>query len=135
MLGRFLVTKKQADIASFKTPDLRNVLVTAPYFHDGSQETLWDVVDHYNKGDGLTNPADEDIQPLALTEPEIDDLVAFLASLTNPQYRELGEKEIRRGSWPYPRLAGRSGTPPPAPSGQSRRAPASRRRSDRRRRK
>jgi len=36
-LGRFLITKKQADIASFKTPNLRNVLVTGPYFHDGSQ--------------------------------------------------------------------------------------------------
>ena len=52
-LGRFLITKKEADIAAFKTPDLRNVLVTGPYFHDGSQETLWDVIDHYNKGDGL----------------------------------------------------------------------------------
>ena len=81
-LGRFLITKKEADTASFKTPDLRNVLVTGPYFHDGSQETLWDVVDHYNKGDGLQNPyLDEDIQPLALTEGDIDDLVAFLASL------------------------------------------------------
>src|SRR5882757_11104897 len=46
-LGRFLITKKEKDIASFKTPDIRNVLVTAPYFHDGSQETLWDVIDHY----------------------------------------------------------------------------------------
>jgi cytochrome c peroxidase len=93
----FLVTKKESDIASFKTPDLRNVLVTAPYFHDGSQETLWDVVDHYNKGDGLTNPwLDEDIQPLALTESEIDDLVAFMASLTSPQYKELGDKEYAR---------------------------------------
>jgi cytochrome c peroxidase len=55
-LGRFLITKKEADIAAFKTPDLRNVLVTGPYFHDGSQETLWDVIDHYNKGDGLSNP-------------------------------------------------------------------------------
>jgi cytochrome c peroxidase len=97
VLGRFLVTKKEADTASFKTPNLRNVLVTAPYFHDGSQETLWDVVDHYNKGDGLKNPwLDEDIQPLALTEPQIDDLVAFLASLTSPQYRELGFKELKR---------------------------------------
>ena len=52
MLGRFLVTKTEGDIASFKTPDLRNVLVTAPYFHDGSQETPRDVMDHYNKGDG-----------------------------------------------------------------------------------
>ena len=68
-LGRFLITKKEADIAAFKTPNLRNVLVTGPYFHDGSQETLWDVIDHYNKGDGLHNPyLDEDIQPLALTE-------------------------------------------------------------------
>jgi cytochrome c peroxidase len=96
-LGRFLITKKEADIAAFKTPDMRNVLVTGPYFHDGSQETLWDVIDHYNKGDGLHNPyLDEDIQPLALTEPEIDDLVAFLASLTSAQYREQGAKELAR---------------------------------------
>ena len=96
-LGRFLITKKEADIASFKTPNLRNVLVTGPYFHDGSQETLWDVMDHYNKGAGLTNPwLDEDIQPLALTERDIDDLVAFLASLTSPDYRELGAQELER---------------------------------------
>jgi cytochrome c peroxidase len=96
-LGRFLITKKEADSASFKTPNLRNVLVTGPYFHDGSQETLWDCIDHYNKGDGLKNPwLDEDIQPLALTEPEIDDLVAFLASLTSPEYREPGVKELER---------------------------------------
>jgi hypothetical protein len=97
VLGRFLVTHKESDLAAFKTPDLRNVLVTAPYFHDGSQQTLWDTIDHYNKGDGLNDPwLDEDIQPLALTEPEIDDLVAFLASLTSSQCRELGEKEYAR---------------------------------------
>jgi len=96
-LGRFLITKKESDIASFKTPNLRNVLVTAPYFHDGSQETLWDVVDHYNKGDGFQNPyLDEDIQPLALTEDDIDDLVAFLASLTSGDYREQAVKELAR---------------------------------------
>jgi cytochrome c peroxidase len=97
VLGRFLITKTQNDIASFKTPDIRNILVTGPYFHDGSMQTLWDIVDHYNKGDGMTDPwLDEDIQPLALTEPEIDDLVAFLASLTSPQYREFGDKEYAR---------------------------------------
>jgi cytochrome c peroxidase len=96
-LGRFLITKKEADTASFKTPNVRNVLVTGPYFHDGSQETLWDVMDHYNKGAGLKNPwLDEDIQPLALTERDIDDCVAFLASLTSPEYRELGIKELER---------------------------------------
>jgi len=96
-LGRFLISKKEADIAAFKTPNLRNVLVTGPYFHDGSQETLWDVVDHYNKGDGLHDPyLDEDIQPLALKETDIDDVVAFLASLTSSSYKELGIKELAR---------------------------------------
>lgn len=90
-------TKKKADVASFKTPDLRNVLITGPYFHDGSQETLWDVVDHYNKGDGIHNPLlDQDIQPLALSEKDIDDLVAFMASLTSADYKEQGLKELAR---------------------------------------
>jgi cytochrome c peroxidase len=96
-LGRFLITKREPHIAAFKTPNLRNVLVTGPYFHDGSQETLWDVSDHYNKGDGLQNPyLDEDMQPLALTEGDIDDLVAFLASLTSADYEELGVRELAR---------------------------------------
>jgi cytochrome c peroxidase len=97
VLGRFLVTKKDADIASFKTPGLRNVLITAPYFHDGSQATLWDVMDHYNKGDGIKDPwLDEDMQPLALMEPEIDDLVEFMAALTSSQYQQQGIKELER---------------------------------------
>jgi cytochrome c peroxidase len=97
VLGRFLITKQKKDTASFKTPGLRNVLVTAPYFHDGSQETLWDVMDHYNKGDGVHNPwLDEDIQPLALTEDQIDDLVAFLASLTSTPYTQQGVAELAR---------------------------------------
>jgi cytochrome c peroxidase len=97
VLGRFLVTKNEPDVASFKTPGLRNVLITAPYFHDGSQTTLWDVMDHYNKGDGINNPyLDEDMQPLALSEPEIDDVVAFLATLTSSQYQEQGIQELAR---------------------------------------
>src|SRR6266446_1841204 len=96
-LGRFLVTKKEPDIASFKTPNIRNVLVTGPYFHDGSQETLWDVVDHYNKGAGLQDPyLDQDIQPLALSEGDIDDLVAFLTSLTSADYKAVGATELAR---------------------------------------
>jgi cytochrome c peroxidase len=97
VLGRFLVTKKQEDIASFKTPGLRNVLVTGPYFHDGSMQTLWDVIDHYNKGDGITDPwLDKDMQPLGLSESEIDDVVAFLTSLTSPQYKDFGDREYER---------------------------------------
>jgi cytochrome c peroxidase len=97
VLGRFLVTKKDSDIASFKTPGLRSVLMTAPYFHDGSMSTLWDAMDHYNKGDGIKDPwLDEDMQPLALNKSEIDDVVAFLASLTSAQYQEQGIKELER---------------------------------------
>jgi len=97
VLGRFLVSKKDSDIASFKTPSLRNVLITAPYFHDGSQATLWDVLDHYNKGDGVKDPwLDEDMQPLALSESQIDDIVEFLAALTSAQYQEQGIKELAR---------------------------------------
>ncbi len=96
-LGRFLVTRKQSDIGAFKTPDLRNVMVTAPYFHNGSMQTLWDVLDHYNKGDGMQDPfLDPAIQPLALTEDNINDLVAFLASLTSDDYKELGARELAR---------------------------------------
>src|SRR5258707_10237275 len=96
-VGRFLIAKRERDCAAFKAPALRNVLVTGPYFHDGSQETLWDVMDHYNKGDGLQNPyLDEDIQPLALTENDIDDLVAFMASLTSASYKEQGAAELAR---------------------------------------
>ena len=96
-LGRFLITRSDSDIASFKTPDLRNVMVTAPYFHDGSSATLWDVMDHYNKGAGTHDPyLSTEIQPLALHETEIDDLVALMASLTSPSYKELGAKELAR---------------------------------------
>src|SRR5258706_1052740 len=43
-LGRFLITRKETDIPSFKTPGLRNVLLTAPYFHDGSQESTCELM-------------------------------------------------------------------------------------------
>ncbi len=92
-LGRFLVTKQPHDIGAFRTMGLRNLLVTEPYFHDGSQATLWDTIDHYNKG-GVQNPyLDGGIVPLGLSEQEIDDLAAFLKSLTSPRYADAAEHE------------------------------------------
>ena len=44
-LGRFSVTKNPADKHFFKVPSLRNIALTAPYFHDGSAATLGDAVD------------------------------------------------------------------------------------------
>jgi cytochrome c peroxidase len=93
-LGRFLVTKQPHDIGGFRTMGLRDLLVTQPYFHDGSQQTLWDVLDHYNKG-GVQNPyLDGGLLPLGLTESQEDDLVAFLAALTSPEYADAANEEL-----------------------------------------
>ncbi len=95
-LGRFLVSKNYADVGSFRTPQLRNVGITGPYMHDGSMETLWDVMDHYNKG-GEANPyLDGGIEPLALSEREIDDLVAFLFALTDVRFGDANRAEFDR---------------------------------------
>jgi cytochrome c peroxidase len=95
-LGRFLVTKQPHDIGGFRTMGLRNLLVTEPYFHDGSQQTLWDVLDHYNKG-GVQNPyLDGGLLPLGLSESEEDDLVAFLATLTSPEYAGVSNEELEK---------------------------------------
>ncbi|MHB1846273.1 MAG: cytochrome-c peroxidase [Deltaproteobacteria bacterium] len=95
-LGRFMVTKSRADIGAFKTPTLRNIAVTGPYMHDGSLSTLWDVMDHYNKG-GVQNPfLDGGMQRLGLSEGEIDDLVAFMGSLTSPRWEAYGKTELAR---------------------------------------
>ena len=81
-LGRFVVTKQPKDIGAFKTPGLRDVALTAPYLHDGSEATLLDVVNFYDKG-GEPNPyLDGGIVPLKLTDQEKGDLVAFMESLT-----------------------------------------------------
>jgi cytochrome c peroxidase len=80
-LGRFAITKDDADRGRFKTPTLRGVALTAPYMHDGSLKTLEEVVEFYSRG-GRANPnLDPIMQPLNLTKDEIDDLVTFLKSL------------------------------------------------------
>jgi cytochrome c peroxidase len=93
-LGRFLVTKYANDIGAFKTPTLRNIAATAPYMHDGSLATLWDVMDHYNKG-GVPNPnLDGGMQRLGLTEPQIDDIVAFMETLTSSNVAAFAKQEM-----------------------------------------
>ncbi len=91
-LGRFVVTLNLRDIGAFKTPSLRNVAVTGPYMHDGSIETLEEVIEFYNQG-GHKNPfLASGIRPLGLTEQEKKDLVEFLKALTSPEYQHLLEK-------------------------------------------
>ena len=82
-LGRYEVTKQDADRGAFKTPTLRNIAQSAPYMHDGSLTTLKDVVDFYI-GAGNSNPwRDKELKELDhLTRKERDALVAFMEALT-----------------------------------------------------
>ena len=91
-LGRFAVTDELSQIGAFKTPTLRNVDLTAPYMHDGSLQTLKDVMIHYNNG-GVSKAGDHvndflsgGIRPLNLTDAQLDDLVAFMKALTSSKY-------------------------------------------------
>jgi len=72
---------------NFKTPGLRNVELTAPYFHNGGQLTLRQVIEFYNRGgDFRQGNALAPISP-TLTESEKDDLVAFMTALTDERVR------------------------------------------------
>lgn len=82
-LGRYLVTKQPKDIGAFKTPGLRNIALTAPYMHDGSEPTLESVIDFYDKG-GVPNPnLDGGMRPLQLTDQEKKDLVELMRALSS----------------------------------------------------
>lgn len=81
-LGRVRFSYVVFDIGAFRTPTLRNIALTAPYFHDGSARTLAEVVRFYNDGGKMNVAREWDLAPLALTEDEQRDLVTFLESLT-----------------------------------------------------
>jgi cytochrome c peroxidase len=83
--GRFNVTKNEADRGAFKTPSLRSVALTAPYFHDGSRATLEEAV-RYMAGGGNPDPNKSPVmQPTGLTDAEIGQVVAFLRTLTSEE--------------------------------------------------
>lgn len=71
-LGRYALTKKEKDKYVFKVPTLRNVALTAPYLHDGSVQTLHEVIKIV-----ATYQLGEEFK-----DDEIDDLVSFLKSLS-----------------------------------------------------
>lgn len=84
--GRFRVTGNYSDKSVFKVPTLRNIELTAPYMHDGSINTLEEVIDHYVSG-GKNHPnKSQIIQPLELSEAEKTALVLFLKSLTDASF-------------------------------------------------
>ncbi len=83
-LGRFSQTKVDKDKGAFKTPTLRNIALSGPYMHDGSQKTLEEVVEWYAKGGHPNVALSDKIKKLDLTAQDKKDLVEFMKSLTGP---------------------------------------------------
>ncbi len=81
-IGLYEVTQNPADRWRYRTPGLRNIALTAPYMHDGSMESLTEVVEFYNGGGFANEGLDPRIRPLGLSPGEIQDLVDFMATLT-----------------------------------------------------
>lgn len=92
------VNGRAGDMGRFRAPSLRNIAVTAPYMHDGSVATLEDAIRNYaaggrnitagpNAGDGRMNPyKDGFISGFSITDDQINDLIAFLQSLTDDEF-------------------------------------------------
>jgi cytochrome c peroxidase len=86
--GLYYRTKQNSDKGKFRTPSLRYTLYTVPYMHNGALWDLTEVIEFYNAGGGENEFAENKtdlVQPLDLTEEEIEDLVAFLESLSGPE--------------------------------------------------
>jgi cytochrome c peroxidase len=87
---------------AFKTPGLRNVELTAPYFHNGGDRTLGQVMDFYNRGGNFPafNQAnfDPNIVPLGLTDLEKGALVALMRGMTDERVR------FQRAPFDHPQL-------------------------------
>jgi cytochrome c peroxidase len=94
-LGRFNIRAIASMKGAFKTPSLRDIERTAPYFRDGSAATLRDVVEFYVRGGDDRTNLSPDMKPLKLSEQEKDDLVAFLRSLTS-RYAAVAMPEMPR---------------------------------------
>lgn len=88
-LGYYEISQNPADRWAYKTPSLRNVALSAPYMHNGSLATLKEVVQFYNEGGIANENLSPLIKPLGLTDAEIDDLVAFLQTLTGSNVETL----------------------------------------------
>ena len=80
-LGRYNESKDDFDKGAFKTPGLRDITKSAPYMHNGTEATLKDVVEFYDRGGDTKENVSPFITPLGLTGQEKKDLVEFLKAL------------------------------------------------------
>lgn len=131
-------TGNPAELGQFRAPGLRNVALTAPYFHNGSVATLKEVMEFYNRRDlepERWGPTDypqtvnhDDLGDLGLTDRDVDDLVALMDAFTDRsllRMREGGEQvpvapEGTPGSWKmrawFPDWIRDEPVPPPHPT-------------------
>ncbi len=84
--GRFRIHSDSTDIGKFKVPSLRNIDLTSPYMHDGSMQTLQDVIAHYSKGGNPHKNKDPRIVPVTISDAEQNDLLHFFQALTDTSY-------------------------------------------------
>lgn len=91
--GRMRLTNLESDRGLFKVPTLRNIEFTAPYMHDGSIQTIEEVIEHYNSGGKNSVNKSEFLKPLHLSSEEKQDLVSFLKALTD--YKFLNNKNFK----------------------------------------
>ena len=90
-IGYMGVTGEDGDLGKFKTPSLRNVMVSAPYMHDGRFADIEEVLDHYDHGAVSSTSLDPMMQynvdyGLGLSEQDRADLIAFLHTLTDTEF-------------------------------------------------
>jgi len=83
-MGRYSERPLNLMRGAFKTPTLRDITLSAPYFHDGSSENLDQVMDHYLKGGEVQSNLSPNMKALELDENEKEAIIAFLESLTSP---------------------------------------------------
>lgn len=82
--GLYNFTGNPEDMGKFKSPTLRNIVLTAPYMHDGSIETLEGVLEHYARGGRVETPyADFQMSHFGLEPDMVQDFMAFFESLTD----------------------------------------------------
>lgn len=98
--GRVLITKKNIQVYSFKTPSIRNLDLTFPYMHNGVFKDLDQVIDFYNQGGGSldnNNPITNQTLPfdsLQLSVKEKADIKSFLLSLSYNSYKNIAPKKL-----------------------------------------
>ena len=106
-LGRYNITKDKKDVGAFRTPSLRDVAFTGPWFHHGNFPTLKDVVFFYNLGnpapiqkkylgvrDSLLPKTSPLLEKLNLTDKEVNAVVAFMQAISSPPTRVASPREF-----------------------------------------